>query len=214
MFSGREFALPTSTPLENTIIKVYPKKCPVVLDLHFSNGVHQNTKKLFKRTYINNQIRAGEVRLIDETGKQFGVVPLAEALQIARERNLDLIQVTEKVDPPVCKIGDYGKYLYKEEKKEKSAKKHKGGELKGIRLTFNISQHDLETRAHQAEKFLQKGNIIRLELRLRGREKALDGFAKEKVAKFVETLKSLTPIKIEKELRREPRCLSMIISKG
>jgi len=169
---------------------------------------------LFKRTYINNQIRAREVRLIDETGKQFGVVPLAEALQVARERNLDLIQVTEKVDPPVCKIGDYGKYLYKEEKKEKSAHKHRGGELKGIRLTFNISQHDLETRAHQAEKFLQKGDIIRMELRLRGREKALDGFAREKVAKFVEALKSLTPIKIEKELKREPRCLSMIISKG
>ena len=169
---------------------------------------------MFKRTYINNQIRAREVRLIDETGKQFGVVPLAEALQVARERNLDLIQVTEKVDPPVCKIGDYGKYLYKEEKKEKSTHKHRGGELKGIRLTFNISQHDLETRAHQAEKFLQKGDIIRMELRLRGREKALDGFAREKVAKFVEALKSLTPIKIEKELKREPRCLSMIISKG
>jgi len=133
---------------------------------------------------------------------------------MARERNLDLIQVTEKVDPPVCKIEDYGKYLYREEKKSRSMKKQKGGELKGIRLTYNISLHDLETRAHQAEKFLKKGDVIRVELTLRGREKALQDFAKEKINKFVEILSQITPIKIEKEMRREPRALTMIISKG
>jgi translation initiation factor IF-3 len=169
---------------------------------------------LYKKTYINNQIRANEVRLIDETGKQLGVVPLSEAIQIARDRNLDLIQVTEKVDPPVCKIEDYGKYLYREEKKEKAVRKNKGGEIKGIRLTFNISQHDLETRANQAKKFLAKGDVVRVELRLRGREKGLEGFAREKAIKFVEALKILTPIKIERELKKEPRGLSMIISKG
>ena len=77
-------------------------------------------KNLFKKPLANNQIRAREVRLIDETGKQMGVVPLEEALNLAKERNLDLIQVTEKVEPPVCKLGDYGKYLYQEEKKESS----------------------------------------------------------------------------------------------
>lgn len=154
------------------------------------------------------------MRLIDETGKQLGVVPLSEAIQIARDRNLDLIQVTEKVDPPVCKIEDYGKYLYREEKKEKAVRKNKGGEIKGIRLTFNISQHDLETRANQAKKFLAKGDVVRVELRLRGREKGLEGFAREKAIKFVEALKILTPIKIERELKKEPRGLSMIISKG
>lgn len=151
--------------------------------------------------------------MIDETGKQLGVISSEEALRIARERNLDLIQVTEKVEPPVCKIGDYGKYLYQEEKKRKSAKKHKGGELKGIRLTFNISLHDLETRVHQAEKFLNKGDKVRIELPLRGREKALGDFAKEKVGKFLEILKNTTPIKIERELKREARGLTMIISK-
>ena len=133
---------------------------------------------------------------------------------MARERNLDLIQVTEKVEPPVCKIEDYGKYLYREEKKNRSMKKQKGGELKGIRLTYNISLHDLETRARQAEKFLNKGDVVRVELTLRGREKALQDFAKEKMNKFLEILNNIIPIKIEKGLKREARGLILIISKG
>ncbi len=168
---------------------------------------------LIKKPLANNQIKAPQVRVIDENGKQIGVVSLEEALRIARERNLDLIQVTEKVTPAVCKIGDYGKYLYREEKRERSTHKHKGGELKGIRLTFNISLHDLETRARQAEKFLNKGNKVRIELPLRGRQKALGDFAKEKINKFLEILNNITPIKIERELKREPRGFTMIISK-
>ncbi len=163
----------------------------------------------------NRQIRAKEVRLIDETGKQLGIVSLESALQKAEERHLDLIQVTEKVEPPVCKIMDHGKYLYQEKKKEKQiVKKQKGGELKGIRLGFNISQHDLEVRAHQTEKFLKQGNKVRIEMILRGREKALGNFAKEKINKFLETLQPLCPYKVERELKREPRGFSMIIAKG
>jgi len=167
-----------------------------------------------KKPFINRQIRAREVRLIDETGKQLGVIGLAEALQEAEGRNLDLIQVTEKVEPPVCKIMDYGKYLYQEKKKEKQiVKKQKGGELKGLRLKFNISQHDLETRAHQTEKFLKEGNKVRIEMILRGREKALGNFAREKINKFLEILQTIIPYKVERELKREPRGFSMIIAK-
>ncbi len=169
---------------------------------------------MIKKPLINNQIRAPQVRVVDENGKQLGVMSSQEALQLARERNLDLIQVTEKVEPPVCKLGDYGKYQYLQEKKEKAARKHKGGELKGIRLTFNISQHDLETKVRQAEKFLKKGDRIRVELPLRGREKALGNFAKEKMNKFLEILQSTVPVKIERELKREMRGLTMIISKA
>lgn len=169
---------------------------------------------MIKKPSVNRQIRAREVRLIDETGKQLGVIDLEKALQLASERSLDLIQVTEKVEPPVCKIMDYGKYLYQEKKKEKlTAKKQKGGELKGIRLGFSISQHDLEVRANLAEKFLKQGNKVRIEMILRGREKALGNFAKEKINKFLETLQILTPYKVERELKREPRGFTMIISK-
>lgn len=140
-------------------------------------------------------------------------MPLTEALQKARERNLDLVQVTEKVDPPVCKITDFGKYLYSYEKKERQTKVKKGGEMKGIRLGFNISLHDLETRANLAEKFLKRGDRVRVEMILRGRQRALFDFAKQKVQQFIEILEKLIPIKIEKNLERRGNRLIMIISK-
>jgi len=167
---------------------------------------------LLKKPLINNEIRAREVRLVDETGKQLGVIPLEQALQLASERNLDLIQVTEKADPPVCKIIDYGKYLYKLQKKEKGTKSTTI-ELKGIRIGFNISSHDLETKAKLAEKFLKKGDKVRIEMRLRGREKALQQFAREKIVHFLETIDKLIPIKTERELKKQPRGLTTIISK-
>jgi len=133
---------------------------------------------------------------------------------MAQDRGLDLIQVTEKVTPPVCKIGNYGKYLYQQEKKAKDAtKKQTGGELKEVRLTYNMSPHDLETRAKQAEKFLSKGDRVRITLPLRGRQKALEGYARDKVASFLKDLGESLSLKTERDLKREPRGLSMIITK-
>ncbi|MFQ6049591.1 MAG: translation initiation factor IF-3 [Candidatus Paceibacterales bacterium] len=166
---------------------------------------------MIKKPLVNNRIRAPQVRLVDDAGKQVGVVPLEEALRKARERGLDLVQVTEKVKPPVCKIMDYGKYLYKLKKKEKGIKK--SSEIKGIRLRFNISLHDLETRVNLAEKFLKKGNRVKVEMVLRGREKGLPQFAKEKIKQFLEILEKRIPIKIEGELKRVPRGFIMIIAK-
>ena len=167
---------------------------------------------LIQKSPINRQIRAKEIRLIDETGKQVGVVNFENALQMAQERSLDLIQVTERVDPPVCKIMDYGKYIYQLSKREKQSKQ-KGGELKGIRLSFGISQHDLEIRTRQTEKFLRGGDKVLIEMRLRGREKAMGDFAKGKMKKFLEIMQGLMPYKIERELKRDPRGLTMIIAK-
>lgn len=155
------------------------------------------------------------MRLIDDAENQVGIVPLQDALQMARERHLDLIQITEKAEPPVCKLMDYGKYLYWLQKKEKAGSAgKKGGEVKGIRLTFNISPHDMETRAKKAEKFLKEGNRIRIEMVLRGREKAMANFATGKIKQFLEILEKLTPIKTERELKREMKGFSMLISKG
>lgn len=167
---------------------------------------------MLKKPPINNQIRAREVRVIDEAGNQLGVMMTQEALRLTLERNLDLIQVTERVEPPVCKIMDYGKYLYHLKKREKTLKQ-KGGETKGIRLGFGISQHDLEIRVKQAEKFLKKGDRVRIEMILRGRQKGLQEFAKGKFNQFLEILNKLIPIKVERELKREFKGLTMIISK-
>jgi len=164
-----------------------------------------------RKPFINNQIRAAQIRLIDETGKQVGIVSLSDALRRARERNLDLIQVTEKVEPPVCKIMEYGKYLYSLQKKDKGIKK--SSETKGIRLSFNISLHDLETRANLTEKFLKKGNRVRIEMILRGREKGLLDFAKGKINQFLEILEKKIPIKIEVGLKGGPKGFTMVITK-
>jgi translation initiation factor IF-3 len=168
---------------------------------------------LQNKVLINNFIRSKEVRVIDETGNQLGVMNIFEAIDLAKSKGLDLIQVTEKVEPPVCRIANYGKYLYSLQKKEKKIKKPVGGELKEIRLTFNISPHDMETRAKQAQSFLEEGNKVKINMSLRGREKAMGHFATEKVKLFFEKLNSLIPIKTERELKREPRGFTMIISK-
>ena len=99
-------------------------------------------------------------------------------------------------------------------KKRRELKNKRGGEIKGIRFSFGISLHDLETRVKQAEKFLKKGNKVRVEMILRGREKAHGDFAKDKIKQFLEILAKLTPIKIERELKREFRGFTMIISKA
>jgi len=141
------------------------------------------------------------------------VVPLEEALLKAQDAGLDLIQVTEKVEPPVVKIADYGKYLYQQGKKEREVKKKSGGDLKEIRLTFNISDHDLQTRVLQAAKFLKRGDNVRINLRLRGRQKALLNHAREKILKFMEQLNALIPIRTERDMKLEPRGLTMVITK-
>ena len=163
-----------------------------------------------KRVILNNQIRAEKLRVVDEKGQVIGIMPKEEALQLARERVLDLVLITEKTDPPVCKLIDYGKFLYQQKKKEK---KKKTSQVKGIRLRFNISPHDMETKAKRATEFLKEEDRIRVEMVLKGREKALGNFAKEKIDKFLEILKSYIDFKIEQELKRIPNGFYLIIKK-
>jgi len=165
---------------------------------------------VFKKPPINNQIRAAQVRLIDESDRQVGVVALKDALEMAWSKKLDLVQVTDKATPPVAKIVDFGKYLYNLQKKEKSVRT---SEVKGIRLTYNISPHDMETRASAAVKFLEKGDRVKIELRLRGRQKAFGNLSKEKVEQFLAILEQKVPCKVEKELKREMGGFNMIVSK-
>jgi len=165
-----------------------------------------------KKPLINNQIRVSEVRLIDAQGRQIGVVPTSKALEMAKEQGLDLIRVTDKVQPPICKIVDSGKYLYQLKKKEKK-ETTKAGEMKGIRLTFRISDHDSQTRMNQAKKFLDKGYKVRVELAMRGREKANMNFAQKKLEKFIQALQEQIPIKVEREIKKERRGLTTIIAK-
>lgn len=123
--------------------------------------------------FINEQIRDKEVRVIGENGNQLGIMSSKDALKLAQEANLDLIKIAPTAKPPVCKIADYGKYRYELARKEKDArKKQKITEVKELRLSPNIDDNDLNTKANQARKFLAKGDKVKITLRFRGREMA------------------------------------------
>ena len=120
---------------------------------------------------INEQIRAREVQVIDEQGEKRGVMKLDDALDLAYEKKLDLVLVAPNVEPPVCKIMNYGKYKFEQTKREKEAKKkQKVLEVKEIRITPNIEQHDFEFKVKNARKFIEDGNKVKITVRFRGRE--------------------------------------------
>ncbi|MEK7160442.1 MAG: translation initiation factor IF-3 [Patescibacteria group bacterium] len=171
-------------------------------------------KKYFSpiQNKANERIKAPEVRVLDETGKQLGVMPIAQALALARQAGLDLVEITANANPPVCKIIDLGKFLYQKEKKAKEQSKGRRVEVKNIRLSFNIAQHDLAMKAKQAKKFLLAGNRARIQIVLRGREKAFAPLARQKLANFTTFID--LPIVIDQPIVKEPRGFYMLISKG
>jgi translation initiation factor IF-3 len=141
---------------------------------------------------VNERIRSREVRLIDAEGKQVGVVPLEEALRHARVADLDLVEVDATATPPVCRILDYGKYQYEQDKKERELrKKRKKVEVKGVRISFKMGEHDRQLRRALAEKFLKEGHKVRVELPLRGREKALREVGKKALESFLESFQKI-----------------------
>lgn len=135
---------------------------------------------------------AREVRLVDEMGELLGVMKLDEARAIAREKEVDLVEISPKADPPVCKVIDYGKMLYAQKKKEQHAKKQgKALEIKGIRLTFRMAGGDLERQRKLAENFLTKGHSLRVQLLMKGREMAHRDLANEKMDNFIKLLEEV-----------------------
>ncbi|PIQ92658.1 MAG: translation initiation factor IF-3 [Parcubacteria group bacterium CG11_big_fil_rev_8_21_14_0_20_39_14] len=169
---------------------------------------------MIKRYRVNNQIRAPQVRVVDETGKNLGILETWKAFQLAKERNLDIIEIVPKISPPVCKIIDYGKFLYQKEKKERAQKiKTKRGRLKSIRFRINTSPHDLEIKARQVEKFFKEENKVKIEVILKGREKSLGEFVNQKFNEFLELIKQRVEFKIEQERKRTPRGMFMLITK-
>jgi translation initiation factor IF-3 len=168
----------------------------------------------FKKHRINQFIRVPQVRLIDETGQNFGVVSTSEALAMAQEKGLDLVEVSPLAQPPVAKIVDYSKLKYQEEKERRKEKaKQKKIEVKGIRLSLRISEHDKDTKAKQAEKFLNQDDKIKIEIILKGRERQHADLAREIINKFISSINGLIPINIEQPLNIQGGKLSALIAK-
>ncbi len=150
--------------------------------------------------------------MIDETGKQLGVVSTSEALKMAYEKGLDLIEVAAKTEPPVCKIADFGKFQYQKEKQARAQKVHqKKTGLKGVRIGLATAKHDLQLKVNLAEKFLGKGYKVRIEIILRGREKAFGHLARKKIEEFKSLLSA--GVIVEQPITRQPRGFAMIIGK-
>lgn len=126
-----------------------------------------------KKALINEEIRSAEVRVIDSEGNQLGILKLQEAIRIAENAGLDLVEIAAMSKPPVCKIMDYGKYRFEREKKEKeNRKKQQIAELKELQLTCNIGDHDFKTKVSHAQRFLTAGNKVKVLVKFKGREMA------------------------------------------
>ena len=161
---------------------------------------------------INGQIRDREVRVIGKDGEQLGVMSSRDAQKLADEAELDLIKIAPKAKPPVCKIMDYGKFRYEQQKREKEAKKKQHVvETKEIRLSPNVEMNDLKTKANNARKFITKGDKVKVTLRFRGREMAHIGSSAHVLDDFAQMLEDIA--QVSKKPKLEGRNMTMFLEK-
>ena len=160
---------------------------------------------------INEEIRAREVRVNTVDGEQLGIMPLARALELAAQHHLDLVEIAPKAKPPVCRIMDYGKYQYEQQKREKEARKNqKVVSIKEIRMFSAIDTHDFETKVNQAKKFLQGGDKLKVSVRFRKRAIAHPQIGEELLKRFQEACKEVGVV--DKPAKMEGRSMVMFIS--
>ena len=161
---------------------------------------------------INGQIRDREVRVIGTDGEQLGVMSARDAQKLADEAELDLIKIAPKAKPPVCKIMDYGKFRYEQQKREKEAKKKPHVvETKEIRLSPNVEMNDLKTKANNARKFITKGDKVKVTLRFRGREMAHISSSAHVLDDFAKMLEDIA--QVSKAAKLEGRNMTMFLEK-
>ena len=167
--------------------------------------------KTISELFINDQIRAKEVRVIGIDGEQLGVMALADARKIADDEGVDLVMIAPNANPPVCRIVDYGKFRYEQARREKEArKKQHTVDIKEVRMSPNIDTNDLNTKVNAAKKFLEKGNRVKITLRFRGREMAHMGASVHILTDFAEALSDVAVI--EKQPKVEGRSMTMFLT--
>lgn len=160
---------------------------------------------------INNRIRVREVRLIDENGNQVGIITTRDALDMAHDRDLDLVEVAPNASPPVCRLMDYGKYRYEQTKKEREARKNqKQVELKEIRMQPRTDTHDLQVKVNNARRFLEEGHKVKFSVRFRGREITHPEIGREMLEQIAEDLRDHGVL--EQKPTLEGRAYSLIMA--
>lgn len=164
-----------------------------------------------KELQINEQIRDKELRVIDSDGSQLGIMPLKQAMDLAEQKNLDLVKIAPQATPPVCKIIDYGKYRFEQAKREKEARKNQRVvEIKEVRLSLNIDTHDFETKKNHAARFIEDGNKVKVSIRFRGREMGHPEHGLEIMRRFAEAMAE--EANVEKPAKLEGRTMLMFLT--
>ncbi len=160
---------------------------------------------------INEEIRDKEVRLIGADGEQLGIVAIGEAQRLADEKNLDLVKIAPQAEPPVCKIMDYGKHKFEIAKREKENRKNqKVSNVKEVRLTPNIDDHDFNTKLNQAVKFLKGGDKVKVSVRFRGREITHSSIGRDLLVRFREGADEVGTS--DSDIKLEGRNMAMVLS--
>jgi len=163
-------------------------------------------------TRINNQIRAAELRVVDEEGNNLGVLPFSKALTLAQERDLDLIEVSPNAVPPVARIMAFGKFQYLEQKKMKQAKGH-GSETKSLQIKIGTGDHDLELKAKKASTFLKEGHRVKIDLFLPGRTKYFDfNFLNERLKRILNLITE--EYRLADTPKKSPKGLTVVVERG
>lgn len=164
-----------------------------------------------QETQINSSIRDPEIRVIGSNGEQLGIMSSREALQLAEQADLDLVKISPSANPPVCKIMDYGKYVFDKAKKEKEQRKNqKIVELKEVQLSMTIEQHDIDIKAKHATRFLLNGDKVKVSIRMSGRQQAYSDRGVETENAFAKSLEEISVI--EKPAKVEGRNIIMILA--
>ncbi|OQY26122.1 MAG: translation initiation factor IF-3 [Anaerolineaceae bacterium 4572_32.1] len=163
-----------------------------------------------KRNRTNKQIKVPKVRLIDQNGNHMGIISIQEALLMAEQVSLDLVEVSPAADPPVCRIMDYGKFLYNKAKKERKSRQTSRTEIKEIRLRPKTGEHDIAFKIRDARRFLKAGNKVKVRVRFRGREIHYPEIALELLERFSAELEDVS--EVEKRASMEGRSMLIILS--
>lgn len=171
-------------------------------------------KPLIPQYKKNRFIDSNQLLVLDEDNQNLGIKTKEEALKMAEERELDLVEINPKSNPPVAKLIDFTEFKYQKEKEARKQKAHsRMSETKGIRLSIRISDHDLEIKKGQAEKFLNRGDKVKIELILKGRENAHGDLANETVKDFIKKINEKIEIKEEQKIERQGKKVTAIIVK-
>ena len=164
-----------------------------------------------ERTRVNQQIRISPVRVVDPQGEQIGILPIEQALQIAEEQGLDLVEVAPLARPPVCRIMDYGKFRYEEQRKAREArKKQHQVQLKEVKMRPGIEDHDFDFKLRHARRFLEEGNKVKITMMFRGRQMAHPELGREVLDRVVQEVADVG--KVESNPTMEARSMTMVLA--